>query len=105
MSPVMLRISTLAFVLGTMVSCAQVPTEMTYFPGDEDSGDQGSYLWPALPEVPRYHYMGQLVGEQNFGASESSEPGRGSTFRCHFPADRLVAAPVSDVAAASQAAS
>ena len=79
MSPTVMRISILIVVLGTLVSCAQVPTEMTYFPEDEDSGDQGSYLWPALPEVPRYHYMGQLVGEQNFGPSESNEPGMGET--------------------------
>ena len=31
----------------------------------------------------------------------SSEPGRGSTFRCHFPADRRVEAPAADASAAS----
>lgn len=58
-----------------LVSCAQVPTEMRYFP--DNAVDAGAVMWPAVPEVPRYRYAGQLTGEQNFGPAERSEPGKG----------------------------
>ena len=55
-----------------LVACAQVPTEMHYFPQGNASAE--GRVWPALPDVPRYSFVGQLVGEQNFGASEQSQP-------------------------------
>ena len=54
-------------------ACAQTPTEMRYFP-DNTRSEEGR-VWPTLPDVPRYSFAGQLVGEQNFGASEQSQPG------------------------------
>ena len=54
-------------------ACAQTPTEMRYFP-DKARAAEGR-VWPNLPDVPRYSFAGQLVGEQNFGASEQSQPG------------------------------
>ncbi len=53
--------------------CAQVPIQMSYFP-DEDRV-QSPLLWPDLPEVPRYQYAGQLLGDKNFSEAESHEPG------------------------------
>lgn len=32
-------------------------------------------LWPDLPEIPRYRYAGQLLGEENFVEPEGEEPG------------------------------
>lgn len=58
-----------------LASCAQVPTEMRYLPNDAASAE--TVMWPAVPEVPRYRYAGQLLGEQNFGPGERSEPGMG----------------------------
>lgn len=60
-----------------LVACAQVPTEMRYEPHGEGAAGDRDYLWPGLPEVPRYRYIGQLTGEQNFGPAERSEPGIG----------------------------
>jgi DNA-binding beta-propeller fold protein YncE len=74
-----LRIPVAGFVLGLLASCAQTPTEMSYFPAGGDSDEKRSLLWPSLPEVPRYRYTGQLLGEQNFGPAERSDPGIGET--------------------------
>ena len=58
-----------------LASCAQVPTEMRYLPDAAASGE--TRMWPAVPEVPRYRYAGQLTGEKNFGPQARSEPGAG----------------------------
>lgn len=55
-----------------LTACAQTPTEMRYFP--EGTASAEGRVWPALPDVPRYSFVGQLVGEQNFGAAEQSQP-------------------------------
>ena len=74
-----LRLPLSAFTLLVFASCAQTPTEMSYFPEAGDSDEKGAHLWPSLPEVPRYRYTGQLLGEQNFGPAERSDPGIGET--------------------------
>ncbi len=56
-------------------ACAEMPTEMRYYPEDTSAGT--TRLWPGLPEVPRYRYAGELTGEQNFGPAERSQPGAG----------------------------
>lgn len=58
-----------------LLACAQVPYEMRYYP--ETGHSTEARFWPQLPEVPRYQYAGQLIGEQNFGPAERSEPGAG----------------------------
>lgn len=53
-------------------ACAAQPQVMGYFP--EEESDDGEYkVWPAHPQVPRYRYAGQLLGEDNFSASEQSQ--------------------------------
>jgi DNA-binding beta-propeller fold protein YncE len=47
--------------------------EMSYFPDSVRSAE--GRVWPTLPDVPRYSFAGQLVGEQNFSATEQSQPG------------------------------
>ncbi|MEN8801628.1 MAG: 6-bladed beta-propeller [Thiogranum sp.] len=66
-------------LLFILASCAQTPTEMSYFPERAGRDEQRTYLWPSPPEVPRYRYTGQLLGEQNFGPSERADPGVGET--------------------------
>jgi DNA-binding beta-propeller fold protein YncE len=46
---------------------------MSYFV--EQDLRQSAPLWPGLPEVPRYQYAGQLLGDKNFSEAESHEPG------------------------------
>lgn len=60
------------FITG-LLSCAQAPLQMSYF-SDEDL-QRSVPFWPDLPEVPRYRYAGQLLGDKNFSESESYEPG------------------------------
>lgn len=54
-------------------SCAQSPKQMSYFV--EDPARFSEVLWPDLPEVPRYRYAGQLLGEENFVLPEGDKPG------------------------------
>ena len=60
------------FFIG-LLSCAQVPVQMSYF--IDDTLQQSAPLWPDLPEVPRYRYAGQLLGDDNFSEADSHEPG------------------------------
>ena len=46
---------------------AQEPAVLHY--GVEDAPEGKRLMWPAEPEVPRYMYAGQLVGEANFRAA------------------------------------
>ncbi len=35
-------------------------------------------VWPSPPDVPRYRYAGQLLGEQNLSADEANQPSTGT---------------------------
>ena len=73
----MLQRTTIAFlsiaVCLLLLSCAQTPKQLSYFV--EDPAQLAGILWPDLPEVPRYRYAGQLLGEDNFVAPEGEESG------------------------------
>jgi len=60
----------MAFLLS---SCAQSPKQMSYYV--EHPGQVAEVLWPDLPEMPRYQYAGQLLGEENFVEPEGDKPG------------------------------
>ena len=61
-----------ALVSALLMSCAQTPKQLSYYV--EDPARSGEVLWPELPQVPRYRYAGQLLGEKNFVDPES-DPG------------------------------
>lgn len=63
----------LLLTLLLLLSCAQTPKQISYFV--EDPGQLAEVLWPDLPEIPRYRYAGQLLGEANFVEPEGDEPG------------------------------
>ncbi len=67
----------LSVLLLTLAACAEVPKVMNYHPPEENPELQ-SMVWPSAPEVPRYRYAGQLVGENNFTADSSVQPGTGT---------------------------
>ena len=75
--PMMFRPATIRFLSVAacllLQSCAQTPKQLTYFVQDPVQLEE--ILWPDLPEVPRYRYAGQLLGEDNFVAPEGDEPG------------------------------
>ena len=51
----------LAFFL-LLTSCAQTHLTLRL----TEAGPGASRVWPAPPERPRYRYVGQLTGEENF---------------------------------------
>ncbi|GAB4348732.1 MAG: 6-bladed beta-propeller [Gammaproteobacteria bacterium] len=57
----------------TLAACATEPvsTVIDLTPGSEVSGR----VWPRPPEIPRYQYMGVLLGEQNVRRSDGSAAG------------------------------
>lgn len=63
--------------LAALTGCAETPQVMRYSPGGEEVG---AHVWPPLPEVPRYRYMGRLMGEGNFGPDEQAKVGGGQKF-------------------------
>ncbi len=60
-------------VIISLLSCAQKPKQMSYFV--EAPVEFSEILWPDLPEIPRYRYAGQLLGEENFVEPEGDKPG------------------------------
>lgn len=63
----------LLLIMLCLHSCTQAPVKMSYF--TDEALQRSAPLWPDLPEVPRYRYAGQLLGEKNFSESETDEPG------------------------------
>lgn len=53
--------------------CATAPATLHF--GVQDAPEGKRLLWPAEPEVPRYLYAGQLVGEANFRRSRNASDG------------------------------
>ncbi len=60
-------------LLLSLTGCAEVPTRLEYKPEQSVTGAQAP-VWPPLPEVPRYTYVGQLLGEQNIAHEHASQP-------------------------------
>ena len=58
------RVALMSVALASVVltACAQTPKQLSYFV--EDPARFGEVLWPELPQVPRYRYAGQLLGDQ-----------------------------------------
>jgi DNA-binding beta-propeller fold protein YncE len=73
---VVVPVCLLVLVAG-LSACASTPMEMTYFPEGEAETPRN---WPLLPEVPRYRYAGQLVGEPNFRVAKAEQPGAAMRF-------------------------
>ncbi len=53
-----------AAIAACLWGCASTPPEFTLTPGAVSAAD--SVTWPLAPEIPRYAYAGELVGEGNF---------------------------------------
>jgi hypothetical protein len=72
--------SALALASGLLLSsgCAQAPTVMHYYPEGENAAQ--ARIWPAFPEVPRYRYAGQLIGDVNFGPEKEAQPKKSTKF-------------------------
>lgn len=74
----LLLASLLALLLG---ACAGGGTPRVLHFGMDDAPEGKRILWPVAPEVPRYFYAGQLVGEANFRRTEPAREGIGGFLR------------------------
>ena len=64
----------------TLVACAAAPPKVLHF-GMEDAPEGKRVMWPAAPEVPRFMYAGQLVGDANFKKAPNHKAGAGGFLR------------------------
>lgn len=60
-----------AALLVALAGCASPPLILRYFPSGEPPAQVQTV--PQFPEVPRYRYAGQLLGEENFVTAEPQE--------------------------------
>lgn len=61
-------------------SCAATAPRVLRF-GLEDAPEGRRLMWPAAPEVPRFMYAGQLIGEANFKAAQTEVNSIGGLLR------------------------
>lgn len=64
-----------ALALGVLLAgcAAPVPKVFSFDSGSEGAAPVKRIVWPAPPEVPRYAWVGQLLGEVNFKAVEEKK--------------------------------
>lgn len=62
-------------LLACLLAGCAAPAPATLHFGVEDAPEGKRLLWPAEPEVPRYLYAGQLVGESNFRRERGAQEG------------------------------
>ena len=48
-----------------LTGCSTIPAQRSFYMPQINAIDPGSLLWPSLPEVPRYAFIGHLYGESN----------------------------------------
>lgn len=61
--------------LGVLVAACAAPGPRVMHFGMEDAPEGKRLMWPQPPEVPRFMYAGQLVGEENFRKSPANAAG------------------------------
>lgn len=74
----MMRNLLLLLIIIFATGCAPIPQVMVYSP--RESGVGAHHVWPQPPEIPRYQYIGELVGEYNFKAAPGATVSRTEKF-------------------------
>lgn len=67
----LLRVALLGLVL-LVVGCAETTPKVFSITNVTQGAPK---VWPAPPEQPRYRYVGELTGEENFGSAETEKAG------------------------------
>lgn len=71
-----------ALAVALLAGCATEGQRMVLHFGVEDAPEGKRVVWPGPPEVPRYLYAGQLLGDANFRKAEpEAQQGIGGIFR------------------------
>lgn len=60
-----------------LAGCAEVKYVMHLDPDLRATTTRPARVWPAAPDTPRYRYVGQLLGEENFVSEEASQRSAG----------------------------
>ena len=60
----------LALLMVMLSGCSQKPSSLHY----DSMGASDQVVWPAPPEIPRYRFVGQLTGDENFLSDENNKP-------------------------------
>ena len=68
-------------VLGALLAACAAPTPRVLHFGMQDAPEGRRLMWPAAPEVPRFMYAGQLIGEANFRETPAETGGFGGLMR------------------------
>ena len=79
LAPTMRAFSAVCLVGLTLTGCATAPKEFRMDAAAVPQQEQ--MLWPQPPEVPRFRYLGQLLGEQNFKPKAEESSGIRSALR------------------------
>lgn len=66
----------LALVMLNLAGCAEVKYVMHLDP-DYQNANRTAQVWPSAPETPRYRYVGQLLGEENFVSEDAHQRNAG----------------------------
>ena len=69
------RLIAMASLLG-LAGCAEVKYVMHLDP-DFQNANKTARVWPAAPDTPRYRYVGQLLGQENFASDEANQRSAG----------------------------
>jgi DNA-binding beta-propeller fold protein YncE len=67
--------------LGVLVAACAAPAPRVLHFGMEDAPEGRRLMWPAAPEVPRFMFAGQLLGESNFVRTPAEAEGVGGLLR------------------------
>lgn len=70
-----------ALALSVVLCACTAPGPRVLYFGMEDAPEGRQLMWPPAPEVPRFMYAGQLVGEVNFRKAQADAGGVGGFLR------------------------
>lgn len=76
-----MRAGAAVLALAVLVAACAAPGPRILHFGMQDAPEGRRLMWPAAPEVPRFMYAGQLLGEANFKAPPAEADGIGGAMR------------------------
>lgn len=70
-----LRLAAFLLPVALLAGCASNEIRGQFYYDIRPADQQGALVWPPPPDAPRYRYVGELVGEQNFVRAARTEDG------------------------------
>lgn len=69
------RLAALLLPVALLAGCASNGIRGQFNYDIRPANEQSALVWPQPPDAPRYRYLGELVGEQNFARAKNTEDG------------------------------